>query len=50
MTNDQLDALEAWIIGIIQREGVGGCLHETIRCYRLREAVETVFGLKDAEQ
>ena len=47
MTKEQLNALEDWIVAIIQREDRGPDLHESLHCFRMRDAVEAAFGLKD---
>ena len=47
MTKEQLDALEDWIVAVIQREDRASDLREALHCHRMRDAVEAAFGLKD---
>jgi hypothetical protein len=47
MTKEQLNALEAWIIAIIREEDRASGVEEFIDCFRKREAVKAIFGLRD---
>jgi hypothetical protein len=47
MTEEQLHALEDWIVAIIRKEDRASDLHEALHCHRVREAVEVAFGLRD---
>ena len=52
MTEEQLNALEDWIVAIIRKEDRASDLHrsdlhETLHCHRMREAVEVAFGLRE---
>ena len=45
MTEEQLNALEDWIVAIIRKEERASDLHETLHCHQMREAVEVAFGV-----
>ena len=47
MTEEQLNALEDWIVAIIREEDRASDLHETLHCHQMREAVEVAFDLRE---
>ena len=50
MTEEQLNALEAWIIAIIREKDRASGVDELIYCVRMREAVGVAFGLREKGQ
>ena len=47
MTEEQLNALEDWIVAIIHHEDRASDMHEVLHCRRMREAVEVAFEIKE---
>ncbi len=50
MTEEQLNALENWIVAIIREEDPASGVPEVIDRIREREAVEVIFGLREKGQ
>jgi predicted MarR family transcription regulator len=47
MTEEQLNALENWIVAIIREEDRASGIEDVVYRVRMREAAEVAFGLRE---